>query len=139
MAKKTSSTKSLETKSVRKKTSAAKPKTIDEYLAAVPVPQRATLEKLRRTIKANVPDAEECISYGVAAFRLNGITVAGFSASLNHCSYYPMSGKVVEQLTQELRGYETSKGTVRFPSNRPLPNSLVRQLIKARLREIEGG
>jgi uncharacterized protein YdhG (YjbR/CyaY superfamily) len=139
MAKKPSSKKSPEAKGVRNKTSSAKPKTIDDYLAVVPDPQRATLVKLRRAIKANVPDAEECISYGVAAFRLNGKTVAGFSASKNHCSFYPMSGKVVEQLTQELKGYETSKGTVRFPSNRPLPNSLVRQLIKTRLREIEGG
>ena len=136
MAKKTSSKKPTATTSVRKKSSTAKPQSIDEYLALVTDPQRTVLEKLRRTIKAVVPDAKECINYGVAAFQLNGKSIAGLSASTNHCSYYPMSGNVVSQLEGELKNFEISKGTIRFQPDRPLPAALVRKLIKARIAEI---
>ena len=114
---------------------ATKPKTTDEYLASVSADQRAALEKLRKTIKAAVPKAEECITYGLAAFRLNGKPIAGFGASENHCAYYPMSGSIVEALKDDLKGYETSKGAIRFPADKPLPTALVRKLVRLRIEE----
>ncbi len=114
------------------------PKTIDEYLATAGADQRTALEKLRKTIKAIVPTAEECIAYGVAAFRLNGKAIAGLGASTNHCSYFPMSGAIVAALRDELKGYETSKGSIRFQAAKPLPASLVRKLVQARIAEIDG-
>jgi uncharacterized protein YdhG (YjbR/CyaY superfamily) len=113
-----------------------KPKNIDQYLAAVGDDQRPALEQLRRTIHAAVPKAEECINYGVAAFRLNGEYIAGFGATAKHCSYYPMSGKTVSALQDELKNYSTTKGSIHFQPDRPLPASLVRKLIKARIAEI---
>ena len=120
---------------------AAKPKTrpttIDEYLAALRDDQRAALEKLRKTIRAAAPDAEECISYQLAAFRLNGMLVA-FGATANHCAFYTMSGSTLEAFRNELEGYDTSKGTIRFQPDRPLPAALVRKLVKARIAENRG-
>lgn len=116
---------------------AAKPKTIDECLAAASDDQRAALEKLRRTIQAAAPQAEECISYGLAAFCLDGKPLAGFAAAANHCAYYPMSGSIVDAYKDELKDYETSKGTIRFQTDKPLPAALVRKLVKARIAEIE--
>jgi uncharacterized protein YdhG (YjbR/CyaY superfamily) len=116
----------------------AKAKTIDDYLAGVTTEQRAALEKVRKAVRAAAPDAEECINYGVAAFRLDGKSIAGFGASKQHCSYYPMSGKVVAALRKELAKYETSKGAVHFPAEKPLPAALVRKLVKARISEIGG-
>lgn len=113
---------------------AAKPKTIDEYLAALSDDKRAALEKLRKTIKAAAPEAEECISYQIAAFRQNGMLVA-FGATENHCAFYPMNSSVVETYKDELKGYDTSKGTIRFQPDKPLPVALVRKLVKARLAE----
>lgn len=115
---------------------AAKPKTIDEYLAAVSDDQRAALEKLRKTIRATVPQAEECINYGVAAFRLNGKALVGFGASAKHCSFYPMSGSTVTAHQDELKDYKTTKGSIHFQPNNPLPAALVRKLVKARIAEI---
>lgn len=117
----------------------AKPKTIDEYLAALSLAQRAALEKLRKTIRAAAPQAQECISYGLAAFRLDGKALVAFGASANHCAFYPMSGYTVAAHKAELKGYETSKGTIRFPADKPLPAALVRKLVKARIVEIESG
>src|SRR5262249_40050010 len=113
----------------------AKPRTIDEYLAAVREDQRAALEKLRKTIKAAAPQAEECISYGLAAFRLHGKPLVAFGAAANHCAFYPMSAATVAAHQEELAAYETSKGTIRFPADRPLPAALVRKLVKARVAE----
>jgi uncharacterized protein YdhG (YjbR/CyaY superfamily) len=115
---------------------AAKPKTIDDYLNNVSPDQRAVLEKLRKTIRSAVPKAEECLNYGVAAFRLNGECIAGFGASAKHCSYYPMSGKTVATLQDDLQPYKTSKGSIQFPPDKPLPAVLVRKLIKTRIAEI---
>ncbi len=117
---------------------AAKPriKTIDEYLAALSDDKRAALEKLRKTIKAAAPKAEECISYGVPAFRQDGNLVA-FGATANHCAFYPMSSSTVEAHEDELRNYDTSKGTIRFPADKPLPTALVRKMVKARIAENE--
>ena len=117
---------------------AAKPKTIDEYLAALSDDQRAALEKLRKTIKAAAPKAEECINYGLAAFRLDGKNLLGFGATAKHCAFYLMSGSTVEAHQDELADYDTSKGTIRFPADKPLPAALVRKLVKARIAENGG-
>lgn len=117
---------------------AANPKTIDEYLAAVSADQRATLEKLRKTIRAAAPRVEECINYGIAAFRMNGECIAGFGASAKQCSYYPMSGSTVASLKDDLKNYKTTKGSVQFQPDKPLPATLVRKLIKTRIAEIGG-
>jgi uncharacterized protein YdhG (YjbR/CyaY superfamily) len=114
----------------------SKPTTFDECLASARPDQRAVLEKLRKVIRGLVPEAEEGVSYGLAAFRINGKPLAALSAAANHCSYFPMSGKIVESLKKELQNYETSKGTIRFPANQPLPAALVRKLVRARLAEI---
>src|SRR5437016_13335921 len=99
---------------------AAKPQTIDEYLAALSEDQRSVLEKLRKTIRAAAPRAEECISYQLAAFRQDGMLVA-FGATANHCAFYLMSSTTVAAHQDELKGYDTSKGTIRFPADRHLP------------------
>ncbi len=117
---------------------AGKPKNIDEYLSAVSDGQRAALEKLRKAIRAAAPKAEECISYGLAAFRLNGKPLVGLGATKNHCAFYLMSGSMVEDHQDELKGYDTSKGTIRFQANKPLPAALVRKLVKARIAENGG-
>ena len=114
-----------------------KPTTIDEYLADLPDDQRQALEKLRKTIKSVAPKAEECISYGLAAFRLNGMLV-GFGATTNHCAFYLMSGSTVKDHKEELKGYDTSKGTIRFQPDKPLPTALVKKLVKARIAENGG-
>ena len=115
-----------------------KPKTIDEYLAPLSDDQRAALEKIRKTIWAAAPQAEECISYGLAAFRLNGKPLVGFGASAKHCAFYPMNGSTVAAFKKELKNYDTSKGTIRFPASKPLPAALVRKLVKARVAELGG-
>ena len=99
--------------------------------------KRAALEKLRKTIKAAAPKAEEHISYGLAAFRLDGRVLVGFGAAKNHCAFYPWSGTTVAAHEDLLKGYDTSKGTIRFPANKPLPVALVRKLVKARIAENE--
>src|SRR5947207_15910996 len=116
---------------------AGKPKTIDQYLAALSDDKRTALEKLRKTIRAAAPNAEECISYQLPAFRLNGMLVA-FGATANHCAFYPMSTSTVEAHKAELKDYDTSKGTIRFPADKPLPAALVRNLVKARIAENGG-
>ncbi|MCU0269045.1 MAG: DUF1801 domain-containing protein [Acidimicrobiales bacterium] len=109
---------------------------IDDYLASVDEPARSTLEALRRSIRAVVPDAEEGLSYGVPAFKVQGRPVAGFAAFERHLSYFPHSGAVVEALAAELAGYRTSKGTVQFALDAPLPDELVAKLVSRRLAEI---
>jgi uncharacterized protein YdhG (YjbR/CyaY superfamily) len=113
---------------------AAKPATIDEYLAALSAEQRTALGKLRKAIRAAAPHAEECISYQLAAFRQDGMLVA-FGATPNHCAFYLMSASTVAAHQEELKDYDTSKGTIRFPADKPLPAALVRKLVKARLTE----
>jgi len=109
----------------------AGPKTIDEYLAALGAEQRVALGKLRQAIQAAAPSAEECISYQIPAFRLDGRMLVAFGAWANHCAFYP--GTVLGAFKDELRDYDTSKGTIRFPSENPLPVALVRRLVKARI------
>ena len=114
---------------------APKSQAIDEYLAGLSPENRAALEKVRRAIHAAAPRAEECISYGMPAFRLNGELIAGFKATANHCSFHPMSGDTVATLKADLSGYETSKGTIKFSASAGLPSTLVRKLVKARIAE----
>ena len=108
---------------------AAKPKTIDEYLAALSADKRAVLERLRKTIKAAAPKAEECISYQLPAFRLNGKMLVAFGATAKHCAFYPMSSSTVKAHEDDLKDYDTSKGTIRFEADHPLPAALVRKLV----------
>lgn len=115
----------------------AKPTTIAEYLAKVNPDQRAALEKLHKTIRSIVPKAEECINYGVPTFRINGKSLVGFGAATKHCAFFPMSGHTVTDHAKDLKDFDTSKGVIRFQPERPLPVSLVRKLVKARLADIE--
>jgi uncharacterized protein YdhG (YjbR/CyaY superfamily) len=108
------------------------PTTIDEYLALVSEDKRAALQALRMVIRAVAPDAEECISYQIPAFRLNGMLV-GFAAAKTHCSLYAWNGSAVGMFADELKEFDTSKGTIRFTSDRPLPESLVRQLVEMKV------
>jgi uncharacterized protein YdhG (YjbR/CyaY superfamily) len=112
-----------------------KPKTVDAYLEALDDDKRAALEKLRKTIQAIVPKAEECISYGLPAFRLDGRPLVAFGAAANHCAFYPMSSRTVQVHQNDLKAYDTSKGTIRFPPDKPLPVTLVRKLVKTRIGE----
>lgn len=104
----------------------AKPKTVESYLDSIPPKQRAALEKLRNTIRKVVPQAEECISYGIPAFRLNGFLV-GYAAGKKHCSFYP--GAVITALKGELKDFDLSKGTIRFQPEKPIPMPLVKKLV----------
>jgi uncharacterized protein YdhG (YjbR/CyaY superfamily) len=115
---------------------AAKPQTIGAYLAGLPADQRVALKKVRKVIKAAVPKAEERFSYGMPAFRLGKMIVAGFSASAKHYAFYPMSGRTIEAPQADLVGYDTSKGTVRFSAERVLPAGLIRKLVKTRSAEV---
>lgn len=111
--------------------------TIDQYLATLDEPKRSTLQTLREQIRAVVPDAEECISYGCPAFRVRGKVVAGFAAFTNHLSYLPHSGSVLPALTDDLQAYPGgTKSSLHFPIDRPLPRELVQKLVTARLAQI---
>lgn len=114
---------------------ARKPTTIDAYLATVTGERRAALEALRKTIRKAIPEAEECISYGMPAFRLGGAVVAGFLRTAKGCSYLPFSGSTLKTLAVELSGYTRTKGSLHFHPERPLPAALVRKLLKARIAE----
>jgi uncharacterized protein YdhG (YjbR/CyaY superfamily) len=109
---------------------------VDEYLAGVPKEARATLEKLRKTIKAAAPMASEVISYQMPMYKHHGMVV-GFAAFKDHCSIFP-GAAVMDAYKEELKRYDTSKGTIRFPANKPLPAALVKKLVKARIKENEG-
>jgi uncharacterized protein YdhG (YjbR/CyaY superfamily) len=110
-----------------------KPKTIDEYLANVKPGQRKTLQKLRQTIQTTAPKAEECISYGIPAFRFNRRLLVFFGAWANHCAFYPGGAATLKKFRNELRNFQTSKGTIRFSPDKPLPMALVKKLVKTRI------
>ena len=114
-----------------------KTQAIEEYFAGVSEDKRHALEELREAIKAAAPSAEEGFSYGLPAFRLDGRPLVAYGASKNHCSLYPMSPEVIKQNKDDLKAYETSKGTIRFSPEKPLPVSLVRKLVKARIAELQ--
>jgi uncharacterized protein YdhG (YjbR/CyaY superfamily) len=112
------------------------PKNVDEYLAGVPEPARGTLTKMRAAIRSAVPpEATEAISYGMPAFKHKGVLV-WFAAFSNHCSLFPTAA-VIQAFKNELKGFSTSKGTIQFPTDKPLPTALVKKLVKARLAQIE--
>jgi len=108
---------------------------VDEYLSALPEEKRAALQKLRKIIKSVVPDATEAISYQIPVFKYNGRPLVGFGAAKNHCSFYIMSLGVVKAHRDDLKSYDTSVGTIRFPASKPLPATLVTKLVKARIAE----
>lgn len=112
---------------------------VDDYLAIVPDEARATLEKLRKTIRAAAPKATEAISYGVPTFKHQGRPLVGFGATKSHCAIYVMSPNVIRAHAAELEEYDTGKGSIRFPASKPLPAALVRRLVKARIAENEKG
>jgi uncharacterized protein YdhG (YjbR/CyaY superfamily) len=109
---------------------------IDGYLAKLDEPKRTTLHELRKTIHEVIPEAEQCISYGVPAFRLHGKVIAGFAAFTNHLSYLPHSGSVLPELADDLAGYVRTPGSLHFPVDQPLPRPLVEKLIEVRLRQV---
>jgi uncharacterized protein YdhG (YjbR/CyaY superfamily) len=110
------------------------PRTVSAYLAALSADKRAALQKLRRAIHAAAPGAEECISYQIPAFRFEGRMLVWFAAASKHCSLFPGAHPIAVH-RRELARYKTSKGTIRFQPDKPLPAALVRKLIKARLAE----
>jgi uncharacterized protein YdhG (YjbR/CyaY superfamily) len=112
------------------------PKTVDQYMAAVPAPARAALNKMRAAIRAVVPpDTTETISYGIPAFRRQRVLV-WYAAFSDHCSLFPTAA-VIEALQDELQGYSTSKGTIHFPLDKALPIALIKKLVKARVAQSE--
>ena len=112
------------------------PRNVDEYLAGVPEPARSTLNKMRAAIRSTVPpEATETISYGMPAFKHKGVLV-WFAAFSNHCSLFP-TASVIEVYKNELKGFSTSKGTIHFPMDKPLPTALVKKLVKARVAQNE--
>jgi uncharacterized protein YdhG (YjbR/CyaY superfamily) len=111
--------------------------TPDEYLAELSNDKRRALEKLRKDIKAAAPNAAECISYGIPGFRLNGKLLVSYGAAAKHCAFYP--GSTLQAFKKEMKGYDTSsKGTLRFPAEEPLPSALVRKIVKARIARFGG-
>ena len=109
---------------------------IDRYLTGLDEPKRSTLEQLRRDVLAVLPDAQECLSYGVPGFKVKGKTIAGFAAFKNHLSYLPHSGSVLPALADELAEYKGTRSSLHFAVDQPLPSGLVRKLIVARMREL---
>jgi uncharacterized protein YdhG (YjbR/CyaY superfamily) len=123
-----------------KSSSAAKgrgtPKTVDEYLARVPEPARGTLRKVRAAIRSAVPPgATEVISYGMPAFRYKGVLV-WYAAFAKHCSLFP-TASVIESFNKELKRFPTTKGSIHFPTDKPLPAALLKKIVKARVAEVE--
>ena len=115
-----------------------KPSTVAEYLATLTDEQRAGLDTLRDVVRAVAPEAEEGISYAIPVFRLGGKPLVWVAAWKQHFSLYPLSAAIHRDFAAELEGYETAKGTVRFPASRPLPVELVKKLVAARMVELRG-
>lgn len=110
-------------------------KNVDEYLLGIPEPARSTLQHIRKVIKSVVPkEAIEVISYRIPMFKYNGMLV-GYAAFAKHCSLFPTGSGVIEQFAKELKGYKTSRGTIQFPSDEPLPDSLVKKIVRQRVKE----
>ena len=117
----------------------AEPTTVDEYLAELPEGPRAALEKLRQTVKAAAPEATETIAYNMPAFRLQGRFLVSYAAYKNHCSLYPWSQAMIDELGEQLAPYVSGKGTLRFRAEQPIPAALVKRIIEIRLDETSGG
>jgi uncharacterized protein YdhG (YjbR/CyaY superfamily) len=112
--------------------------TFGAYLARLPDDRRAALQRLREIVHGVAPGAEEHVAYGLAAFRLNGRPLVGLGASAKHCSFHPMDGTTVAALADDLKAFATSKGTIRFTPDKPLPAALVKKIIKLRMAQIAG-
>lgn len=112
---------------------------VEAYMEGLDEPHRSTLAQVRATLEALLPDAEQMITYGAPTFKVGGRGVAGFAAFARHCSYLPMSGTVTAALAEELADYETTKGSVKFPVDQPLPEPIVRALVETRLAELGMG
>jgi uncharacterized protein YdhG (YjbR/CyaY superfamily) len=113
-------------------------KEIDDYLEALEEPKRATLSHLRDTIMSILPESEQCISYGMPAFKVRGKTIAGFAAFKDHLSYLPHSGSVIPKLARETEAYTFTKGSLHFAIDKPLPRTLVKKLLTVRMDEAFG-
>jgi uncharacterized protein YdhG (YjbR/CyaY superfamily) len=128
--------KAVSTKRPSSKTGSG-PKDVDKYLAALPEPARSTLGKVRAAIRsAAPPSATEAISYGIPAFKYNGLLVA-YAAFANHCSFFPASGSLLKEFAEDLKDFPTSKGTIRFALDKPLPPALIKRMVKARVAKNE--
>ena len=112
-------------------------KEVEQYLELLPMESQKALRTLRSIIQDTVPNAEEGFSYGVPAFKIQGKPLVCYAAFKNHCGFYPMSPKVLERFAAELAGFETAKGTIRFKIDNPLPEDLVKRILKARLKELD--
>jgi uncharacterized protein YdhG (YjbR/CyaY superfamily) len=110
---------------------------IDATLSALPAAQRAVLQTLRQTIRAAAPEAEEAISYGMPAVRYHGRPLVCYAAFKAHCSFFPMSSGLIEAHREELAGFATAKGTLRFTPEHPLPNDLVERIVRERMAQID--
>lgn len=121
---------------MKKSTTSAKvPKTPDEYLASTPEPARSTLEHIRKVIRSVVPkETTEVISYRIPMFKYRGMLV-GYAAFAKHCSLFPTGSGVIDKFSKELKNYSTNKGTIRFPADKPLPDALIKKIVKARVAE----
>ena len=116
-----------------KKSPRTNPRNVDEYLSALPPDQRAALERVRLAIKSVVPNASEVISYQIPTFKLDGRMLVSYAAFSEHCSFFPGAGPT-ELHQNELKAYQTSKGTIRFTLNKPLPLALIKKIVKTRIR-----
>lgn len=118
----------------RNPSTASKPESHGDYLATLNDEKRRALENLRKQITAAAPKAEECMSYGIPGFRLNGKLLVSYGAAAKHCAFYP--GSIVGEFAKELKGFDTSgKGTIRFSTDKPLPAALVRKIVTARIAQ----
>lgn len=111
-------------------------KNVEEYLSQFPDHQQTELQKIRKAIRDAAPKAEEAISYGMPGYKLNGVLVY-FGGFKTHCSFFPAGNSVIKKFAEELKDYKTSKGTIQFPLNQPIPVSLIRKMVKERIRENE--
>ena len=110
-------------------------KTADEYLAGLPEPAQSTLTHVRAVIRSVVPkDTTEVISYGIPMFKYNGMLV-GYAAFAKHCSLFPTGSGVIEKFAKDLKSYRTSRGTIQFPPDKPLPDALLKKIVKQRVKE----
>lgn len=112
---------------------------IDAYIGKTPEPFRGALEHIRALVNSSVPDAEEAMVYGVPGFRLNGRPLVCYAAFKAHCGFYPMNPALMDSLKDELAGFRTAKGTIQFTPDSPLPDPLLRKIIKARAKENAAG